>query len=509
MRISFSIGAVAALGAALAAAACGGSSSDAEDTGSSGTSGSSGDDKGAVLKAGKLSFLGVTTDDQVVYTVAGAGTARDIETIPLAGGSPTPIGTVASDDHVSITGGVVAFWTAVVEDDFAGTLNLWTKAAGVKTNVALASSLFGFRSSVDGSRIAFRFNRGPDTGAYDVAVTTPGAPSTTANATTAIVTNVTSSASCTASMRFVKTSFFSSHCTGGGTGKNLVTVPDVPSPTPRTLVDGSVAADALRPEFSWTADLAGTKVFVLGGAAAQGRVITVATGAVANIETDTTGGFLSGDGTTVFYSTKAGALKRAPATNNPAPVVLVAAGFAGLEGRFGADATRVVFHSLAPSADFLTDLKLVDTTAPGQAAINLLGTVTGSWGAFTGTGSHVVYRTDVSTNLDLPSSGKLKVRPVTAGGVEVEIAATADYPWMLTKNTKGVFADNSRMVSGGFVFDLKAFDAAGGTPTLMASGIGTSPAEGFLSGFWLSSDETKVIYAKPGAAGGLYVAPLP
>ena len=380
------------------------------------------------------------------------------------------------------------------------TLNLWTTAGGLKPNVAADSSTYELTSSSDGARIAFTFDTTEETTA--LAVTTPEAPSTTANATTAVITGMNIASPCVTNFRFVKRTLFSTHCAGARTtltGASLVTVPDVPSPTPKTLVNGDVPADALVSR--WEADESGTKVFVVGGPAAEGRVVTVADGAIAHIETGTNRGFLSGDGSTVFYRTTASAFKRAPATDAPTPVVLIASGYAGTSRRASRspDGKHIFFRSLDGRDDGAMDLKLADLTTAGQSPIDLVATPTGLPAGWTATSSHAVYLTDLPPRTGLRSSfsGKLKVRPA-AGGAEREIAVGADAPWMLSTGTKGIFTDNE-VATPLPIADLKIFDATSGSATLLASGV---------SNWAPSEEETTLVYTKPGAEGGLYTVDI-
>lgn len=556
MRQSLLIGGVVSLGAIMAVA-CGssntngapddagssgssgtsGTSGASGTSGTSGTSGSSGDpdgggdgggDNNPQLKAGDVSLIGVTNDSQVVYTVKGTGTTHNIEAVPLAGGAPATLGTVADDNDISLAGNTVAFWTAV-DATGVGTINLWTKAGGVKANVATQSVPGLISSSEDGSKIAFTLNSPADTA--DIAITTPGAPSVVANATTALLPNVNVvSPACSADFGFVGKTFFSGHCTGPGNGAgaltkaSLVEVADLVTPTVKTLVDGAAAAgiNAIRPQ--WSPDKTGTHLLVFaltaGAAANQARVLTRGSGAptVTNIENNAASGFLSDDGTKVFYRTTApaagggtpNAFRSAPAlANNATPnnppagaITLVASPGYPSTINVSPDKTHVLFRKLAVVGAKgevpRVDINLIDTTTAAQTGAALVATATGFPGGFTSTGTHVIYLTELSAQ----GIGKLKVRPVAAAGVERDVASGAGLPRPLPGGTRAVFFNNPKQAGQGVSIDLQIFDVAGtAAPKPVVTAIDPF--------FEIAGAGTKVVYTRPGATGGLYAAVLP
>jgi len=547
MRHSLLVGGVLSFGA-LMAVACGSSSNGGapddragSSSGTSGTSGTSGGTSGssgtsggtsgtsgnpdggpepAALKAGEVVLIGVTKDAQVVYTVKGAGTTRTIEAVPVAGGATATVGTVATDDDVTIAGNTVAFWTEIDAASSVGKISLWSKAGGVKANVAVDAIPGFIAASEDGSRLAFGFNSPGDT--VDLAITTAAAPSAVANATTAIVANVNAvSPDCKADFGFVGQIFFSAHCSGTGTtltAASLITIPNA-STTSTTLVNGAAPADALKP--IWLADKAGTKLFVTGRENNQARVVTVAGGAVARIENSVRGGILSDDGSKLIYWTGVaaipggaagtdGAIRSAATTANanpanppPGAVTLVAApGFPAVGGVTGisADKSRILFRKLAragASGEITrTDINLIDTTTAAQTPTAIVPTATAFVGGFTATNSHLVFQTELSA----AGVGKLKVRGLAAGGVDRDVAAPSLLARPLPTGTKGLFVDNPKQVGDGVTVDVKVFDAAAtAAPTTVVAGV-----EPF---FEVSG--TKLVYVKPGAAGGLYASDIP
>jgi len=536
MRVAVLSASVLFLGSALAAAACSSSDSpgvtpedDAGSSGSSGTSGTSGtsgssgssggedggNDAGdagpalpTTLKSGEVSLLGTTADERVVYTVA-AGAERSIEAVPVAGGTPDVIGKVAADEYVSIAGNAVAFWTAVDANAGVGTFNVWTKAAGTKTPAGGTDSVVGLVAAAsDTSRIAFSFNSPADTA--DFAVTTPGAPSTTANATTGVLADVNViSPQCAPDVNFVGKTFFAAHCTGNGnalTNARLVTIPDAANPAPQVLVDNNNAASSIRS--LWISDKAGTKLFVLGVQNSQARVVTVAGAAVARIENNVASAFLSDDGASIFYRTAGAAFRRAPTTNNATPanppagaVTLVPDMYVGTLN-IAPDKKNVLFRKLAPVGGQnevpRLDINLVDVTGNAAATpVALVATATGFPAGFTASGGYALYLADSNAG----GIGKLKVRAVGAGGAEREVAPVAGLPRPAgATGNKAVYFDNVKVVGQAATVDVRAFDAAStAAPALVAAAVDP---------FFVIAG-SKVVFTKSGAGGGLFAADVP
>ena len=316
---------------------------------------------------------------------------------------------------------------------------------------------------------------------------------------------------CSADFGFAGKTFISAHCVGNGkteTDASLFMVPDVASPVPVQLVNGNAAAGALRP--SWSPDKAGTKVLVFARQNSRARVVPVsANPTIVNIENAAEEGFLSDDGGKVFYRTTANAFRSANTTNNATPanppasaVTLVADG--GLAALLGTskDKAHVLFRKLPPVGAQgevpRLDLNLADTVTAAQAPTVIAATATAFPVGFTATSSHVIYLTDVTPQ----GIGKLKVRPVAAGGVERQVAAVAGLARPLPTGSKAVFFDNLKPLGQGVVVDVKVFDAAGtAAPAVVASG-----AEPFYEVFG-----TKLVYVRPaaGAGAGLYAADIP
>jgi hypothetical protein len=208
----------------------------------------------------------------------------------------------------------------------------------------------------------------------------------------------------------------------------------------------------------------------------------------------------------VFYRTAAMAFRSAATTNNATPanppagaVTLVANGVRGALG-VSKNKAHLLYAKLAPVAAegevTRYDINLSDTVTAAQAGTPLVATASGFPAGFTSTSSHVIYLTEV----DAAGVGKLKVRPVAAGGVEREVATGAILPRPLPTGTKALFLDNPKQVGQGITLDLKVFDAAGtGAPAPVVAGIDP----------FFQVSGTKLIYVKPGATGGLYAIAIP
>lgn len=459
------------------------------------------------IKSGEIYLVGTTKDGQVVYTSAANNNKRQLEAAPLTGGAATIIGTIDEDGDASVAGNAVVYWTDIDPNAGVGTVNVWTKAAGAKVNVA-TESIPGYADATeDGSKIMFSFNSPADTA--DFAITSPGAPQAVASATTGIVPKVNVVApNCAASFGFVGKAFVSVHCPGNGqnlTKASLVYLPDAASPTPVTLIDGTATANSLKPLY--TANKTGTRVAVIGITNSQLRVVTLAGGAVATIENNVGYAFLNDDASKVFYRKTDNSLWSAASVNNATPAAspagatnLVTAGNIAGVLDVSPNNAYAVFRKLAPAGaadDFpRADLNLIDTTTAAQAGTPLIATATGGVAGFTDTSSHVLYLADMAGDTGI---GKLKVRPV-AGGAEREVAASATLVRTIGGGTKVTFMGNPQVAGQVATVDISAFDAASNA----AAAVLVSGADPYYE---VSSG--KLVYVLPGATGGLYTMPIP
>ncbi len=453
------------------------------------------------LKTGAVHFVAKTSDDQVVYTIDGAvADTRDIEVVALTGGEPVKLGTVASDGNLAIAGVTVAFWTDVDAASEAGKINLWTKAGGLKVNVATQSVVGQFDSSLDGSRVAFTFNSPADTAT--IAVTTPGVPSTVATATTAVIPNVNLiAAKCKPNYVFGGNAFFGVWCNGNGNGltaASLVVVAASASPTPTTVINGAqTALDSNQ----LAVDKAGDNAFVRATNSGKAKLVAVAGSGVKDVESNVRTGFFSEDGLSLIYETESNALKRIPSAGGTATTLVATPQFAGRVA-LSRDRSRVLFHSKVstPAAGDTTliDLKLGDTTNANQTPVELLTTPTGLGVGFTASGTHLLFLSDVPPGKT--AVGNLKSRAVSGAATSQDVASGVQFAAPLAAGTKAIVIE---VKTGGSedLFDIKIFDAAApSAPLPLVSGVRGD----------YGSYGTTFVYTKPVAAGGgLYAMDIP
>lgn len=541
MRIQWLIGGVASFGLLLAAAACGGTDdpglggAPAEDAGSSGSnkkpgsSGSSGDTdpddpgddekdsgksssssggptlKSTTLVQGDLLLLGLAGDD-AIYIEFGQDAAT-LNAVPIAGGTATKIAELGDEDDWLLNGGAVALWTNV--DGARGTLNVWTRATGLKTNVA-ANSLVGglFRATADGSRIAFTQDATVDgqgaptsapVGVRDTAAATNAASLTGTGANTGNALNIAAASGCAPRMSFAGKVFFATFCTGttaNATNAKLVSVADGTTATVVRL-DAASGAPALKPVYS--ADSAGSKVFTIASANSAGMLITLGnTVARANLENDVADGFMLQDGSAVVFRTTGNALKKATTAAAPVVTPIVAADVKGILGA-SRDNKQVLFNKLDRSGNSpLIDINIVDHTAAAPAAIALVPTLAAVPAGFTGSSAHVVFIGDISQ-----TGAKLKSVPV-AGGTAKDLTDTVG-AIPVGAGTGVVFASNPSQVGQApnqfTISDIGYVDAVAAKPSKIADSV----PEGEFA-----LKDKRLVYSRFAQQGsGLYAVTLP
>ncbi|MCA9585310.1 MAG: hypothetical protein KC657_08125 [Myxococcales bacterium] len=444
------------------------------------------------LKLGELALLGVTNDGYVAYAAFGAQDVS-LEVVSVNGGAPTVlVPSLGQDDDVVVSGGAIGYWTNTAATGL-GTFNVWTKAAGAKTNVATGSFAGLFTATADGARIGFGVT-GDAAGATDLAVTNASAPSATP-----VLTGINlRSQSCPPDIGFPEkgNTLLAAYCTGNAQNAADAKVSAVNAAgAVSTLVDNQ-GAGGVRP--FWSSDATGTKIVTLGlpggGSPNALRVHVVATPAAAPLEldTDVTTALLTSDGAAAVYRTGAGSIRRSTTVANPVKTTAVATGALGL---LGFDTTRkfILFRQQdALQSPRRSDVRMIDSTVANAPVIDLVATQTGTTTGFTANGSHALYVTELAANEAL---GTIKTKP-TAGGAERQIATKATAPIALDSGTKVIFVDNPKPFGqqGEATVDIKAFDAAGlGGPTLVATDV---DAQGFRT------SGNKLVYVTLKAQGG-------
>lgn len=424
--------------------------------------------QGKLLSAGEIEIQSALIDGTIIFLRYGS--TISLEAIAPAGGTPTVIAPdlvlagEATDDVISVIGGVVGLWTGVDADTGLGKLSVWSRANGLK-EAAAASPVYEVDSSGDGARVAFVRS----VGAERQLVTSP---STLAAGSVVIVQDALGDGSdanpCAAFYTFVGQSLFTSTCTGAA----------ITATARRTLPTGvSLIIDTgLAPSFL-SINGAGDKAFSAkriastgtGGAAA---VYSIGATLVSELPIEAAGvaeGSIATDGSSVLYRTRLGALKRANTAAPIAATVLVPDG--GMMGILATSPDRkgVLSHKLAPGGDLgsLHDLQLSSGTVPG-APTSLVPAATALELGFTLASKYVLWVPDPSV------ATSLKAKPV-AGGADVDLGAVAVFLGKIDGSDKIIVGVNEReMTVGGQpvdVVDFKLVDPATNTGTPLAVGV--------------------------------------
>lgn len=533
MRVELILGSVVSLGLLLAGAACGGTDVDAsgvdveEDAGPGGSSGksssgSSGDDdddddrrdagssgdvptlKSDALVPGNVILAGIAGDDVVYLEVAQTGLS--LHAVPLAGGAPTKIADVGDDDDYLVNGGALGLWTDV--DGAVGTLHVWTRATGLRENVATGSIVRGlFRASADGARVAFTQEvtttpqgapLSAQIGVRDTAAATNAVTLTGTNVNTGNAMNLAASA-CPPRMSFSGKAFFAAFCTGtdtAATNAKLVTVANA-SPSTVLRLDAASGAPTLKPIY--IADSAGTKVFTIAAANSAGVLIDVGAPVTrSSFEDNVADGAMLPDGSGIVFRTTGNALKKATTASPPVVSSIVGADVKGLL-RLSPDNKSVLFHKLdRQQGSPLIDFHAVDHTAAAPAAVSIVSTAAGVPIGFSGSSAFVFFLGDVTSN-----GAKLKSMPSAGGPTRTltdAVAAVAVGP-----GTGAVFASNPKLVgqapSQFTVLELGHVDGASGD----VSKIADSVPEGEFA-----AKDKRLVYSRVAQQGsGLYAVTLP
>jgi hypothetical protein len=250
-------------------------------------------------------------------------------------------------------------------------------------------------------------------------------------------------------------------------------------------------------------DSTGAKVLVFTNTNSTAKVYTVSGGASTTISTNVNGGFLSDDGNTIYFHTTANAFKKAAtnAGNNPTATTLIATDLGELD--VSKDKSHFVYASQTPAGGgsgelTIFDLQLADTTTANQTPVALDATVTGLPGGFTADNMYVAYMTDLTTTNPV---GKLRIRPVAAGGAEKVVSSTAAAPRTMPAGSKVLFLDNLMPSGMSVTADVKVVDAAGaGTTSSLVADATNADFE--IAG-------TKIVFTRSGANAGIWAADVP
>lgn len=518
---------------ALAAACSGGdSAADAKADGAVGEAGDSSDGGGSsdaasdarrfddggppapadakLLVGGDTFLVGVTSDGNAVY-IASADGDGPLRMIPLAGGAPVVLAPSVHFEHVLVKGKAVAFWTDVIGNPLQGTFNVWTAAAGLKSNLGFTLANKAIFSE-DGTRVAVPVNMRPlaEPPAMDLAVTDVASASVAAVITDMNLTdNGDYVPACTPQYTFVGRRLYVSHCTSVRQSTAILqSVSDTGAVT--TVIDNAASPTSSTILASFSLDAAGEKAFVLG-TDGTGRITTVATGESVTVDTNVRQGFIAPNGTYALYVKESPAplpdfpnvfsLRRTPTA---APDTRLLADDIATVLAVNSDLSGVMFSVNEMSGDLRTNISFVDTTRDPATAVPLATMSAGRPIGFSGMGRHALYLTDLPGDGEL--IGKLKVYDSMAGAAVPPrvVSATAMAPVALSPGTKGLYCDNVRLakaVGDRDYCDLMAFDmATTAAPTLLV---------GSADPFFFATSTQVAFVISTGASKGLYVKNVP
>ena len=500
---------------------------DDDDKGDAGTDGGSSSGGYTVVPSTKLVggndvvLLGLVGDDAIYRQLKPTGTPSPVFAVPIAGGAPTKLWELGGTDNQAIVGAVIGHWSNIANS--VGTLEVWTRASGLKSNIATNSAVGVLRASADGSRIAFS----QDT------VLAGNKPVSTAlgvrgiNDTTNIVTldgaeglmNL-ASANCPVQLAFAGQTLFAEFCLGTTATQNLARLVALPgSATSFVRIDAPdlAAANTLAGQVRFSTDAAGTKVVAasLGGSENTGRVYTVATPSTGIVDLEPfptgVGGTLytmTPDGTQVFYRVPATSapneVKAAVVTSSPATVKVVSAGVRSLSA-LSPDGHAMLFSKLAPASG-LADINLVDFSVATPAPRALVATAKGAPIGFTGTSSHAVF-------VEVGTAVKLRSAPVASGDpIDLVTANTLAGGRPVQTSTSFIFyTDLKSPANFPKCGDINFVDAANPqAPKKISSGVplGQGETELYVTG-------KKVVYTRltlpngPQEEDGIYTITLP
>jgi len=431
---------------------------------------------GALVVAGDLDVLGLTTDDvAAVLDQQQGGLAVDVAT-----GHAEPVDPAA--DFVSVDGpAVVAFHNFDLVTAI-GDVTAWTRATGAVSlahdatrlhavNTATGRILLSEGSSSDGTTTQLVVK------ALDGTVSLP-------------VATVSRLAPCGPRVASTPMALVVSYCAPGS----------------QTVV--AAAVDPMTGAITTLAADAGAEVSVVPGggelvaivsAGHEGSLVTTAGQVVASYGTAIDALFPAPDGSAVFVQTNGGLQRARP--DGSAPVALVASGVAWVRAISGTG-QQVLFNGTLGNRNNYGSLLLTSGVTPGPTdtlVSTLDGTTFGS--AFTADESHVLYISEADDN----GVGTLQSRGVGGGAARVhghDVWTETAYAGSRVVFTADYFEVPKRLVGDATIETVDT--NAGAAPAVIATDAG-----GY---FFVTAANDRVVYsfhADAGSGPGLYVAPLP
>lgn len=454
-----------------------------------------------LLKGGDNANLLGVANDHVIYYVSGS--PNSIEAVPLAGGASVKIADLGANDDIAISGGAVALYTNLNADNI-GTLSVWTKSTGLKSNITTTARDQMFVASPDGSRIAFSVNATATSSS--LAVTDTATPSATAILTGAAAVNVAAhvAGACEFDIGFIGKSLFAAYCTGtsdSAAAARLYTVGA--TATTATRLDGTAATGQILP--TWMSDTAGTKLLVFKtGSSKTAALVNVANDTITDVDSDVdlSSAFISPDGNSIVY------LKGTSAAGEPKTLYKASTGATPMPTSLGvttaravfdysADSKFVLFHSLA-EVDLLTDTKTLDYTVANPPVNDLVATATSYPLGFTGNSGHLVYLTDLAEDY----SAKLHASPAGGGASKELVGKIYETPFFTSGS--GLIVQTAQKEAA---VEFSHVDATGGKVTKIESDV----ALGQSGPLATVKDKSLVYvrYVEGGTANGIYVTTTP
>jgi hypothetical protein len=485
-----------------------------------------------------IRIWGVTSDGIVVFndTATGGQYADGIYTVPVAGGTPTKIGTPSGSYFAATAGKVVVVWDGLSTNG-VGKIHTWTQGGTYASLTAINIAANGAAASPDGQYIIFEANSNTAATVADIVGAKVDGSGQTLLASQVDVGpgNFTAFVNgCVPNFGFPTSS--TALVTSCATNPGDAGAPNATVNSYAVASDGGawgstsiVAANGL-PTFSWDGD-GGNGTTVFTATTAPDESLTPVTGGSATpVDTkdvnqgDWTFIYVNRAGTSVLYNS-GGALYTSP-TTSPTPATVQGTGVNYVRA-ISSDENWLIYTTTwdkgaPPPASFGSDLFVTKTTA-GFTPIQLgTGTTNSLFGLsgpdqFTTDSSHVLWIENLDTST---GTGDFYAMSLPSG-TPAKITTGQWQNWSAT-GAKVVYEDNCALCSAtagkGLAYaDIKSIDLsqANPSPTLVQAGADVPLTSG-LYGLYMSPTKDRIIYTysqnNPSGTGdgnGLYSIAVP
>ncbi len=430
-------------------------------------------------------FLGITTDDWVVYA-----TQTGVMAASLAPDASAPqVVSTQFEGEVLVSGRAVLVWTGC-----AGTCTLgtWTAAAGAHPGASGVRSGYGW-ASPDGQVVVYE----RDPNANGSIVTLAAAPLDPPDGGGEVVlqTGVGTSAipgTCDPVVDFgAGSTALLAACLPGQTQTllQLATYPFTASTSWQSL--GPVQPTAGRLPWTWSAD---RSRFASTFAGQSVQVVSLPSGqSLFGESLSSPSVWITPDGASFVSAYNSGVFRTDLADPNNA--VSLAAGATDVLG-LSPDGTQALFYARAPDGGLGSDLYVVGTSGDaGVVAITTQTNARASGAPFTSDGAHVIY--DLAQTSTTCLGTTLVTRPVDGGAPRVlDTCYLGGTDPKVATGAKIVYADQE------FLFEVDTSRAAPPVPLVFGGAYPT---------FALNSARRRVVftYATGAPTDGIYAMPLP